>query len=193
MEVAGGRRRRCVGCRIWLLRSRLSSRGFDWRVFRATLSGLQWGWLGAAASLVMAGYFGRALRWRVLMRPVKSHPNLWNLFSATVIGFAASTLLGRPGEFVRPYLIAGPRTCARFFPDGRLAARAHLRPADRPGHFRLCPRLGAPLGCRARSGAFLGFCHRRLAGGALSVPDVGAAGRFPPFFERHARAAFGRR
>jgi hypothetical protein len=29
-----------------------------------------------------------------------------NLLSATVIGFAAITLFGRPGEFVRPYLIA---------------------------------------------------------------------------------------
>ncbi len=29
-----------------------------------------------------------------------------NLFGATVIGFTAITLFGRPGEFVRPYLIA---------------------------------------------------------------------------------------
>ena len=29
-----------------------------------------------------------------------------NLLSATVIGFTAITLFGRPGEFVRPYLIA---------------------------------------------------------------------------------------
>jgi uncharacterized protein (TIRG00374 family) len=29
-----------------------------------------------------------------------------NLFSATVVGFTALTLFGRPGEFVRPYLIA---------------------------------------------------------------------------------------
>ncbi len=54
----------------------------------------------------MAGYYGRALRWRILMRPVKADPSLWNLFSATVIGFSAITVLGRPGEFVRPYLIA---------------------------------------------------------------------------------------
>lgn len=54
----------------------------------------------------MAGYFGRALRWRVLIRPVKPDPSLWNLFSATVIGFSAITVFGRPGELVRPYLIA---------------------------------------------------------------------------------------
>lgn len=84
----------------------LNSRGFDWKAFRATLLALKWWWLAAASGSVIAGYYGRALRWRVLMRPVKAEPSLWNLFSATVIGFSAITVLGRPGEFVRPYLIA---------------------------------------------------------------------------------------
>jgi uncharacterized protein (TIRG00374 family) len=91
---------------IWLVRLFLNSRGFDWRAFRATLLALRWWWLAAASGSVIAGYYGRALRWRVLMRPVKPEPSLWNLFSATVIGFSAITILGRPGEFVRPYLIA---------------------------------------------------------------------------------------
>jgi uncharacterized protein (TIRG00374 family) len=91
---------------IWLVRLFLNSRGFDWRAFRGTLLSLRWPWLVAASSSVIAGYYGRALRWRVLMRPVKPDPSLWNLFSATVIGFSAITVLGRPGEFVRPYLIA---------------------------------------------------------------------------------------
>jgi uncharacterized protein (TIRG00374 family) len=91
---------------IWLVRLFLNSRGFDWLAFRATLQSLRWWWLAAASGSVMAGYFGRALRWRVLMRPVKAEPSLWNLFAATVIGFSAITVLGRPGEFVRPYLIA---------------------------------------------------------------------------------------
>jgi uncharacterized protein (TIRG00374 family) len=51
-------------------------------------------------------YYGRALRWAVLIRPVKPRSRLWNLFSATVIGFTAITLLGRPGEIVRPYLVS---------------------------------------------------------------------------------------
>jgi glycosyltransferase 2 family protein len=91
---------------IWLVGLFLRSRGFNWRAFRATLLALQWWWLAAAGGSVMAGYYGRALRWRVLMRPVKADPSLWNLFTATVIGFSAITVLGRPGEFVRPYLIA---------------------------------------------------------------------------------------
>jgi uncharacterized protein (TIRG00374 family) len=91
---------------IWLVRWFLLSRGFDWRAFGSTLLALKLGWLAASCGAVMAGYFGRALRWRVLMRPMKPDPDLWNLFAATVIGFAAITVLGRPGEFVRPYLIA---------------------------------------------------------------------------------------
>lgn len=95
-----------VAAAIWLARVSLGGRKFDWRAFGATLLALKWSWLAAGAASVMAGYYGRALRWRVLMRPVKADPSLWNLFSATVIGFSAITILGRPGEFVRPYLIA---------------------------------------------------------------------------------------
>jgi uncharacterized protein (TIRG00374 family) len=91
---------------VWLLHSFLASHGFDWRAFRATLLALEWWWLAASTGAVIAGYYVRALRWRVLIRPVKAEPSLWNLFSATVIGFSAITLLGRPGELVRPYLIA---------------------------------------------------------------------------------------
>src|ERR1017187_4175727 len=88
---------------IWLVRLFLNSRGFDWRAFRATLLALRWWWLAAASGSVMAGYYCRGVRWAVVVRPVKADPSLWNLFSPPVIGFSAITILGRPGEFVRPY------------------------------------------------------------------------------------------
>jgi glycosyltransferase 2 family protein len=91
---------------VFLLRSELRKRGFRWSVFIATLEGLQWPWLLAAVGLALATYFGRALRWAVLLKPLRPRPNMRKLISATVIGFTAVTLLGRPGEFVRPYLIA---------------------------------------------------------------------------------------
>jgi uncharacterized protein (TIRG00374 family) len=46
------------------------------------------------------------LRWAVFLKPLKPQPSMRNLLSATVIGFTAITLFGRPCEFVRPYLIA---------------------------------------------------------------------------------------
>lgn len=55
---------------------------------------------------ILASYYGRALRWAVFLKPLKKKPSVWNLLSATVIGFTAITLFGRPGELVRPYLIA---------------------------------------------------------------------------------------
>lgn len=80
-------------------------RAFEWDLFAATLRGLSLPWLALSGLLALATYLGRALRWRVLIRPQKAHPNLWNLFVGTAIGFTAIVLLGRPGEMVRPYLI----------------------------------------------------------------------------------------
>ena len=64
------------------------------------------GWVAASCAALYATYLGRALRWAVFLRPLKAHPSIRRLLSATVIGFTAITLLGRPGEFVRPCLIA---------------------------------------------------------------------------------------
>lgn len=79
---------------------------FDWRLFGATLLRLDWRWLGLACVFCLLTYYGRALRWAVLIRPVKADASIRRLTSATVVGFTALVLLGRPAELVRPYLIA---------------------------------------------------------------------------------------
>ncbi len=56
--------------------------------------------------LVLATYYGRALRWEVMVRPLRKDASLWRIFTATAIGFTAVVLFGRAGEAVRPYLIA---------------------------------------------------------------------------------------
>jgi len=80
--------------------------GFEWSLFVNSLRRLHWGWLSLSAGICLLTYAGRALRWAVLLKPLRPHPSLWGLISATAIGFTALVLLGRPGEFVRPYLIA---------------------------------------------------------------------------------------
>ncbi len=79
---------------------------FDWRLFWASAARLHWGWLAASLVPIFATYIGRALRWAILLKPLKPQPSVVNLISATVIGFTAIALFGRAGEFVRPYLIA---------------------------------------------------------------------------------------
>ncbi len=91
---------------VALLAVRWHETGFDWRRFGRTLVDVRWPWLAGAVGFVILTYYGRVLRWAVMIRPLCPHPSHWRLFSATVVGFTAVVLLGRPGEFVRPYLIA---------------------------------------------------------------------------------------
>jgi uncharacterized protein (TIRG00374 family) len=91
---------------VWLLSAGSPLRGFDWNLAAAAMARLRWSWLLLSIVMAAASYYGRALRWAVFLKPLKAHPSMRNLLSATVIGFAAVTLFGRPGELVRPYLIA---------------------------------------------------------------------------------------
>src|SRR5262249_21216451 len=63
-------------------------------------------YLVAGVALVYADYFLRAVRWKILLRPVCPEAKSADLVAPTVIGFTGLALLGRPGEFIRPYLIA---------------------------------------------------------------------------------------
>jgi hypothetical protein len=85
---------------------RFQRSGFDWDRFAATFVRLNWPWFGASMLLALATYFGRVLRWEVMIRPLQPNASLWRLFVATAIGFTAVVIFGRPGELVRPYLIA---------------------------------------------------------------------------------------
>ncbi len=90
----------------WFLYSQLRAQGFDWWLALQSFLRLRPRWLLISLVPIAGTYLVRALRWAVFLKPVKADPSIGNLFSATVIGFTAITLFGRPGEFVRPYLIA---------------------------------------------------------------------------------------
>ena len=80
-------------------------RTFDWARFKAETGNI--GKLHAlfAVVLIYATYLLRAVRWKVFLKPI-CKARLTNLIGPTLIGFTGLALLGRPGEFVRPYLIA---------------------------------------------------------------------------------------
>jgi uncharacterized protein (TIRG00374 family) len=85
---------------------RYRNTSFDWATFFTTLTSVDWTWLTISVILMLATYVGRALRWEVMIRPLRPKANFKGLCSATIIGFTAVVLFGRPGEIVRPYLIA---------------------------------------------------------------------------------------
>jgi glycosyltransferase 2 family protein len=79
-------------------------RSFDWARF-LTASRVEPVHVIASIVLIYVTYVLRAFRWKVFLEPVrKSHTA--TLVAPTFIGFTGLALLGRPGEFIRPYLIA---------------------------------------------------------------------------------------
>jgi uncharacterized protein (TIRG00374 family) len=99
----------CIAAAVllgWLAYHQFSQRSFDWRLAAGSFRQLDWNWLLISVVPIFGTYYGRALRWAVFLKPQRPKPSLGKLLSATVIGFTAVTLFGRPGEFVRPYLIA---------------------------------------------------------------------------------------
>jgi uncharacterized protein (TIRG00374 family) len=78
---------------------------FDWHRFWVATHNTNKFYLVAGVALVYADYILRAMRWKIMLRPVRETKTA-DLVAPTVIGFAGLALLGRPGEFIRPYLIA---------------------------------------------------------------------------------------
>jgi hypothetical protein len=80
-------------------------RKFDWERFFAATGDTNKAWLAGGIALIYADYFLRAWRWKILLEPVcKTRAS--RLIAPTMVGFTGLALFGRPGEFIRPYLIA---------------------------------------------------------------------------------------
>jgi glycosyltransferase 2 family protein len=79
---------------------------FDWGTFWAQTHRIKKGHVLHAIALIYIGYFMRAVRWKIFLKPVRPKATIMDLLSPTLIGFAGLALLGRAGEFIRPYLIA---------------------------------------------------------------------------------------
>jgi len=79
-------------------------RSFEWARFRSA-SHVSLLHIAAAVGLIYVTYFLRAWRWKVFLEPM-CESRTSRLVGPTLIGFTGLALLGRPGEFIRPYLIA---------------------------------------------------------------------------------------
>ena|SRR5438270_9539858 len=80
-------------------------RHFDWGVFLAKTRQADWAMVALSVGLIYLDYYLRAVRWAIFLRPVKK-VTAGSLTAAQFIGFTGLALLGRPGELIRPYIIA---------------------------------------------------------------------------------------
>jgi len=81
-------------------------RSFDWTTFWAETEQIRPWHIAHAVGLIYVAYVFRAIRWKIFLRPVRPQASWLELVPPTLIGFTGLALLGRPGEFIRPYLIA---------------------------------------------------------------------------------------
>src|SRR5881409_1376118 len=87
-----------VAYRVW-------GSDFDWSLFYSSLWNIQIGWLVISIVATYLSYVFRAVRWQILLDPVKSI-RIQPLISANLVGFSAIFVLGRAGEVVRPLWVA---------------------------------------------------------------------------------------
>ncbi len=80
-------------------------RTFNWETFINETSQARPLNIIFGVALLYIVYVLRALRWKIMLRPVRNTTTL-NLVPATFIGFTGMAILGRAGDFTRPYLIA---------------------------------------------------------------------------------------
>lgn len=80
-------------------------KSFEWSTLTHTFDSIRWSQLVLATGLIYAAYVTRAFRWSVFLRPTKPATPA-QMVPAQFIGFTSVAILGRLGEFVRPYLVA---------------------------------------------------------------------------------------
>ena len=78
---------------------------FDWTTFWSNTSHVNWTYILGAVLLTYGAYVMRAVRWRIFLKPMRETTTR-RMLAPQFIGFAGLALLGRPGEMIRPYLIA---------------------------------------------------------------------------------------
>jgi uncharacterized protein (TIRG00374 family) len=81
-------------------------RTFDWATFWSQTHRVKKMHVLHGIALIYVAYFLRAWRWKIFLHPVRPKTRTIDMVSPTLVGFTGLALLGRAGEFIRPYLIA---------------------------------------------------------------------------------------
>ncbi|MEE9186944.1 MAG: lysylphosphatidylglycerol synthase transmembrane domain-containing protein [Bacteroidota bacterium] len=83
----------------------LAFRGTDWEQLGVALRDAKYVWILLMVPCILISHGFRALRWRILLQPIKSEISLHNLFSAVMVGYMVNNLIPRAGELARPYTL----------------------------------------------------------------------------------------
>jgi hypothetical protein len=159
---------------------------FDWGKFWEETHDVNLAYILAGVALIYVIYFLRALRWKILLRPVLN-VNAVTLVSPTMVGFTGLALLGRPGELIRPYLIARRNklsmssqmavwTVERIFDTGAFATIMAVNILVSADHLRMLPGFASGATRRVLGYHFTAFQMFQIAAvGLLGGVAIAAA------------------
>jgi uncharacterized protein (TIRG00374 family) len=90
---------------IYKFRNSITLEGFHWGMVAESLRAARISLLLLSVVAIYACFALRTLRWMRFCRAL-GQTHFWNVYSATLMGFTCTFLLGRAGEPIRPVLIA---------------------------------------------------------------------------------------
>lgn len=152
---------------------------FDWAKFLNRTGRVNKLLILAGIGFTYFAYVLRAVRWKIFLRPIRPQATALQLLSPTVVGFTGLSLLGRPGEFIRPYLIARRTntpvssqiavwTVERIFDIGAFTLLLIVAAFVAPGAHR--PEVDSGL---QKAALFLGLIVTVLTIGAIAIARSG--------------------
>jgi hypothetical protein len=95
-----------AGILISIICSWLFARKIEWSQLSVALKDAEYVYIIPTIILIFVSHYFRAVRWSALIAPIK-RVSVLNLFSATMIGFMANSVLpARIGEIIRPVIVA---------------------------------------------------------------------------------------
>src|SRR3954467_4792136 len=84
----------------------LAFRGQNLGEAMAAIEHVRWFPLIVGVALMFVSHAIRAVRWQIVLRPLKAQTSFWSAFSSTIAGYGMNNIIPRSGELVRPYLMA---------------------------------------------------------------------------------------
>ncbi len=75
------------------------------RLWEALSAANMW-WVTATLPIILVSHYLRAVRWRVMLEPVRTDISTWNAFSAVMIAYLFNNIIPRSGEIARPFIFA---------------------------------------------------------------------------------------
>lgn len=94
------------GIAIAILFLYFAFKGIDWRAFLNVFLSVNYLYIFLMFLILLFSHFFRSLRWRYLLKPVKSETSLLHFFEATMIGYFMNNIFPRSGEILKAYTLS---------------------------------------------------------------------------------------